>query len=163
TPTPGPGTTPSPIFSKDLAMATVYGTLTDLARVPLDDRAVRLRFVPSGPGVAGGRLLSEAPIEVDVQPNGTFSVDVFTTTTISPATYFTVELSYLVHGQASAYERIPGKLRVPKEGGAIGDLLVLPAPPGVTSWGFGPPERDYLAYFDISGERARLYLKGSPA
>jgi hypothetical protein len=74
-----------------------------------------------------------------------------------------VSASWLIAGQASAYDRLPFKLRVPRNGGAIGDLLVAPAPPGVTGWDFGPPDRDYPVYFDISGEQARLYLLGRAA
>ncbi|WP_181131541.1 hypothetical protein [Rathayibacter sp. AY2B5] len=159
-PTPDPGTpTPHPVYSKELAMATVYGTLTDLAREPLNDRAIRLRFVPSGPGVAGGRLLSQAPIEVEVQPGGVFSADIFTTTTISPETWFTIELGYLVAGQAAAYELIPGKLRVPEGGGAVGDLLDTEPPPGVIAVGLGLPDKNYAGYIDLRS--GIYYTKGA--
>ncbi|OOB90764.1 hypothetical protein [Rathayibacter sp. VKM Ac-2630] len=130
-------------------MALVYGTLTDLTDEPLNDQAVRLRFVPSGPGVAGGRLLSKRPIEVDVGAGGVFAVEVFSTMTISPEMWFTVEFSRLVAGEAPTYERLPFKLRVPDGGGRIGDLVAAPAPPAVIGAGLGEPDRDYPAYIDL--------------
>ncbi|WP_139344440.1 fibronectin type III domain-containing protein [Rathayibacter sp. VKM Ac-2630] len=146
-----------------MALAPVHGTITDCGLRPLAGRQLRLRFTLSGPATENERLLVTEPVEITPNQYGGFRVDLWETTFLAPATWYDVTAVWLVAGQAPAYQRIPAKLRVPRGGGAIGDLLVQPAPPGVTSWGFGPPERDYLVYFDIAGEQARLYLLGKAA
>ena len=82
-----------------------------------------------------------------------------TTTTISPETWFTIELGYLVAGQAAAYELIPGKLRVPEGGGAVGDLLDTEPPPGVIAVGLGLPDKNYAGYIDLRS--GMYYTKGA--
>lgn len=147
----------------NMALATVYGTVTDCGLIALVGKQIRLRFELSGPATEGGRLLITDPIVVIPNADGSFAVDLWETTLLSPASWYQVSASWLVAGQASAFEELPWKLRVPENGGPIGDLIVAPPPPGVTAWGFGPPDRDYTAYFDISGEQAVLYLLGAPA
>lgn len=127
----------------------VWGFLTDFRLISLATRQVRLRFVPSGPGVDAARLLSKAPIEAVVAADGAFTCALYPTLTVSPEVWYTPEISYLSAGQASAYERLPWKLRVPRAGGRIGDLLLAPAPPGVIAVGMGEPDRDYPAYIDL--------------
>ncbi|MWV50051.1 hypothetical protein GRS96_12305 [Rathayibacter sp. VKM Ac-2803] len=132
----------------------VWGFLTDFALAPMADQAVRLRFVPSGPGVDKGRLLSAKPIDATVASDSAFSAALYPTMTVSPEMWFTPEVSYLVAGQASAYERLPWKLRVPRSGGRIGDLLLAPAPPAVIVPGLGNPNIVYPghrfpAYIDL--------------
>ncbi|MCJ1687797.1 fibronectin type III domain-containing protein [Rathayibacter sp. VKM Ac-2927] len=127
----------------------VWGMLTDFRLVSLAGRQVRLRFAPSGPGVDEGRLFSKVPIEAVVAADGAFKTALYPTMTVSPEVWYTPEISYLEAGQASPYERLPWKLRVPRTGGRIGDLLLAPAPPGVIAVGLGEPDKIYPAYIDL--------------
>lgn len=143
-----------------MALAPVYGTITDCGLRPLAGRQLRLRFTLSGPATENERLLVTEPVEVTPDQYGGFRVDLWETTLLAPATWYDVTAVWLVAGQAPAYQKLPQKLRVPRGGGAIGDLLLVPAPPGAMSWGFGPPTREWGAYVDIAGERPVLYLNG---
>jgi len=123
-------------------MPLVNGTLTDFGLDPLLYESPALLFRASSTGLAGLNILSaRKAVEVVPAANGFFEVDLVSTTLIAPeTTHYTVEIRYRDQDtRMMVSELLPWKLLVPPEGGALGDLLRVPANPGLVWTGTQPP------------------------
>jgi len=122
-------------------MPLVNGTLTDFGLDPIAGLTPRLVFMPASPGVAGLNVLTTLPVEVTPAANGYFEVDLASTQTIAPATYYIVKITWIDAAQNRRHrsELLPWKLFVPPEGGALGDLLRVPSNPALTFTGTEAP------------------------
>lgn len=112
-------------------MPVVTGNLRDLATRSLNAYKPVITFLPSGPGVHGSNLYASQPITVTpAVGTAAFSVTLADTTAARPDLWYTVEVRWLDPGGNYVFvDRFPWKLRVPADGGAIGDLMEAPTNP----------------------------------
>lgn len=124
-------------------MPIVNGTLTDFGLDPLTVNSPTLYFRSSSTGVAGLNILSaRKAVEVTPAANGYFEADLVASAAVAPAdAHYIIELRYrdAATGQMVS-EVLPWKLFVPTGGGALGDLLRVPANPALVFTGTEPPE-----------------------
>ena len=156
-------------------MPIVNGTLTDFGLDPLTVNSPVLYFRASSTGIAGLNILSKRKA-VEVRPaagNGFFEVDLVATAAVAPAdTHYIIELRYRDEAGMTISETLPWKLYVPGDGGALGDLLRVPANPALVFTGTEPPElatagvwwldaaTGDLAEFDGTGWQHKTNLRG---
>lgn len=123
-------------------MPLVNGTLTDFGLDPLTINSPVLYFRASSTGIAGLNILSKRKaVEAVPAANGFFEVDLVATAAVAPAdTHYMIEIRYRDSNGMVVSESLPWKLFVPSEGGALGDLLRVPANPALVFTGTEPPE-----------------------
>lgn len=157
-------------------MPLVFGSLTDFGLDALTGHAPRLTFRAASPGVAGLNILSTIAVEAVPALNGYFEVDLATTQAIAPATYYMVQIHWteIDPTRKDKVETLPWRLFVPPEGGALGDLLRVPANPALVFTGteapYNPslgtwwldPETGDLAEYNESGWDHKANLIGPP-
>lgn len=130
------------------------------------DEMLRVAFVPSGPAFTTFSAFPERIEYAEPDPSGFVSVDLAPTLDLRPEAWFTVRFEWFSRDPltggwvAAGWSEVPGGLRVPAEGGTLGDLLEAAAPPGAVMWGYGPPPSflSGVIYVDISGIKPGLYL-----
>jgi len=121
-------------------MAVITGTLLDFSLDALAPYSPRLIFAGSQPATSGDRLLSTRPFMVRVEADGSFSVDVQPTDSVTPAAWYTVRVEWLDSDGGFVGVDLPDwRIFVPKEGGAIGNLIQAPSNPALVWVGLTPP------------------------
>jgi len=108
-------------------MATLTGTLVDFRPAPMFNKAARILFIPSGPGVSalGTYLLATHPISVVPGVDGSFAVDLAATDDIRPDCWYRIQIEWLdLAGNFTLVDYPDWKLYVPVAGGSIGELLL---------------------------------------
>lgn len=109
-------------------MPKISGTLTDFGLDPLAEFTPSLTFKPSGPAVAGAKLLVSKPVKVTPEYNGYFEVDLEATAELG--IWYTVVVSWHPEGTRPVESDVlPWKLNVPDAGGLIGELIETPQNP----------------------------------
>jgi len=121
-------------------MAIVTGSMTDLGLSPIPGLQPRLGFQADA-GIDSGTVRIDRLIEVVPNALGVFSVNLAPTDTIRPATSYRLTVTWLdALGQPAGFAEIPGRLYVPADGGALGDLITTDGgAPGLTWVGLEPP------------------------
>lgn len=121
-------------------MANVTGTLKDFRSLEFSSLSPTVTFTASGPAVSGASLFSTVPVVVTPASNGTFTVALQATDAVHPGVWYTVKVSWLDSVGGYVGLDYPGwKLFVPTAGGAIGDLISVPANPAMVWTGEYPP------------------------
>lgn len=122
-------------------MPLVNGTLTDFGLDPMAGHAPRITFRPAAPGFNGLTVLATKAVDVTPAANGFFEVDLVSTDEIQPATHYVVQLHWTdtEPTRKDRVDTLPWKLFVPVSGGALGDLLAVPANPAQVWVGTEPP------------------------
>lgn len=120
-------------------MPKVTGQLTDFGFDALEGHAPRLLFIHNTPGVAGTSVLTTRPVVVPVAHNGYFEADLIASARIAPAGYYTVRIEWTEYPNRLQSETFPGRLYVPANGGALADILRVPANPALVWTGEEPP------------------------
>lgn len=113
-------------------MALVTGSLNTFAFTTFINKAPRVLFVPSGPGVSTKYLLASEPVEATFLNAQDFEVNLAVNEFVSPPTWYTVRIEWL--GAAGEYIRADypqWKVRVPAEGGDMSDLIDAPVNGGI--------------------------------
>lgn len=149
-------------------MADVTHTVRtfDLQRFPAAER-IAVVYVPSTGAHTNVSVFPERAVVVLPDDAGFVKVDLVTTLELRPEMWFTVVYEYYSSAHPITGDRtmigayaLPGKLRVPPQGGDQGELMDTPPPPGTIVSGFGPPPlwlQDVI-YVDNSGMVAKLWL-----
>lgn len=130
---------------------------------PLGASSPRFRFVPvsvagsrSAIGVNGPYLhFPKAVTSLPTSSTETTTVSLVATTELEGIDGYIVEVEWLDGaGNPLGFAALDGIVRVPAEGGAVGDLLAAPPPPGSIVVSFGPPSPTDLnvVWIDISDE-----------
>lgn len=120
-------------------MATVTGSLMDLGLTVMPGLHPEITFT-ADPGVDGGTIVAGRPVVVIPAADGAFSVNLWPTTTLRPATYYRITVRWLdAAGNFIGMSEIPAYLYVSDLGGVLGDLLVTSGAPGMTWYGLEPP------------------------
>lgn len=129
------------------------------------DEMMRVVFVPSGASTSTFSALPDRPEYYTPDADGLVKADLVPTLGLSPETWFKVRFKWFARDPLtgewvlSGWSELPGELRVPEQGGTLGDLLTKSPPPGAYVWGFGPPPRAMNAiYVDLSGVVGGLYI-----
>lgn len=129
------------------------------------DEMLRVAFVPSGAASTTFSVFPEHTEYATPDPDGLVEVNLAPTLNLSPATWLTVRFEWFSRDPLTGdwvqagWSELPGELRVPTEGGTLGDLITAAPPPGAVMWGYGPPPSNLgVIYVDISGMKAGLYL-----
>lgn len=120
-------------------MPKVTGQLTDFGFDALEDHNPRLLFIHNTPGVAGSSVLTTRPVVVPVAHNGYFEAELVASARIAPAGYYTVMIEWTEYPNRLKSEPFPGRLYVPAAGGALADILRVPANPALVWTGVEPP------------------------
>lgn len=111
-------------------MPTVTGTLSDFGLAALAPYSPELVFTPSNPAVNATNILGTRPIRVTPTATGTFTVVLASTDDMRPATWYTISAQWLdPNGGYVGKDFADWQLRVPVAGGALVDLLGIPANP----------------------------------
>ncbi|MBT2474243.1 hypothetical protein J7E68_06535 [Microbacterium sp. ISL-103] len=116
-------------------MATITGLYTDVGLRPLNGRAPRLRFkLEGGPALSliGGRVLSQAPVTVEPDARGYFSVDLIGNDQIQGKSTYRLIADYLgENGSLAESIDVMSGFVVTGVGGAITDMIAAfpPSPP----------------------------------
>ncbi len=138
-----------------------------LAEFPADERLL-VAFVPSGASFTTVSAFPERTEYVEPDSEGFVSVELVPTVNVRPEVWYTVRFEWFAHHPlqdewiSKGWSEVAGRLRVPDEGGTLGDLLEAAAPPGSVMWGYGPPPSSLqnVIYVDISGMQPGLWLPG---
>jgi hypothetical protein len=144
----------------------VPGKLSDILgqSIPLGADPIIL-FTLSEPAVTQDETLITAfERRVQVAADGTFTAKLVPTTTMRPYVFYKIGIG--IRDATAEYRVIDFpqfRLHVPSGGGKFADLVTAPPPPGVASFGFGPPTRTYAFYVDISGDKPIFWVNGVPA
>lgn len=123
-------------------MPIVTGQIRDFGLQPLSAFRPELVFHPSGPGLAGSRILGTKPIIVRpfAQATGSFSVELQSTESLLNDVWYRIELRWLNTDGTFVSKDLPDwKVRVPIEGGALVDMLDAPVQGGLAWIGETPP------------------------
>lgn len=131
---------------------------------PADERLV-VSFYPSSAGMAGAAVFPKRKVQVIPDVDGHISVELTQTTDVIPDVWFEVRFEWFDRHivddswQLRGWSELPGKLRVPAEGGSIPDLIDTPPPPGAVLHGFGDPPSSLsnVLYIDRSGVHPILW------
>lgn len=122
-------------------------------------------FVPSGAGFTSVSAFPEKTVYVNPDADGLVEADLVPTLGLAPEVWYTVKFEWFDRHPVQdrwvrrGWSEVLGKLRVPTEGGALGDLLGAVPPPGAYVWGFGPPPSFINAiYVDLLGMVGGLYI-----
>jgi hypothetical protein len=146
-------------------MAIVSGTLTDYGFNPLQGLMPRVVFTGSQAARSSTRLFSTRPIVVTPAANGAFSVNIATTVGLIPDTWYTVSIRWLDPNDPSGtgLDVLLGRIRVPIEGGNLGDLFDGGAPSGLIWIGITPPPEGfgYSWWIDTNGGTPTLKKNGA--
>lgn len=123
-------------------MPIVTGNLRDFATRSLNPYSPVVAFIPNGPGVLGPTVFASQTITVVPEPStSAFSVILADTTMARPDVWYTLEVRWLdTAGNYVFVDRFPWKLRVPSEGGQVGDLIAAPANPFQAWVSTSPPD-----------------------
>ena len=111
-------------------MPTVTGNLSDFGLQSLAAYSPEVRFVPSSVAVEGPRLLATRPVVATPDARGFFAVTLASNEAMTPATWYELQIVWLEPGDGSGYAAadFPDlRLHVPITGGAIANLLRVPA------------------------------------
>ena len=121
-------------------MATVTGTLTDFGLNNLFSFSPRLFFTPSTVGVLNGQVFATKPVRATIFEDASFSVELQPTEALLNDVYYSVSISYLNTGGTYISLDLPEwKVRVPDEGGPIGELITAAVNPRLTWVDEDPP------------------------
>jgi len=123
-------------------MALVNGLLSDFGLDPLAGNDPVLIFKASSAGISDLNILSaSAAVEVTPSANGYFELDLAAADEVAPAgIFYTVTIRYREnHTRNIKQELLPWRLHVPAAGGALADLLGVPANPALVWVGTEPP------------------------
>ena len=139
----------------------IFGPAFPLSRDPI------IIFTLSEPAVATADNAFVGTFEnrVQVASDGGFLAKLMPTTRMQGgsgrAVFYKIKIGVREPGREFRPIAIPDfQLRVPSAGGQLKDLITAPPPPGLASFGFGPPDRTYLFYVDISGLRPIFWVNG---
>lgn len=115
-------------------MPTVTGTLRDFNIQSLAAYSPRLIFTPSSTAVSTSRLYSTKPIIVTPNLGGDFEVFLVASDSVFPMVSYSIRVEWLdaENGYVGA-DVIDWELLVPEAGGAIGDIMQVPANP-ILAW-----------------------------
>lgn len=116
-------------------MAKVTGVLSDYKIGHLVGLHPALHFQPSGAAVGVTGVFAPETVVVQVSATGRFEAELQPTTTLRPSAYYTVAVRWGAGRSAT----LPWKLSVPAAGGALADLLKVPANPGAAWADTTPP------------------------
>jgi hypothetical protein len=155
-------------------MATVTGDISTwgLSPFPAAERLL-VRFRPSSSAAGIGIVLPEREQTVEPAADGTFTVNLAPTTEMLPDAWYTVVFEWFQkhpvkdEWKLRGRSELPGKLRVPPEGGDLSTLFEASDGRGRTVplyFGFGAPP-SWLpsggVYFDLDDpEGAGVYAEG---
>jgi hypothetical protein len=124
-------------------MPLVNGTLTDFGLAPIAALSPVLQFRATAAGVSNLNVLAASiPVEVEPLPNGFFEADLAATDTIHPGGIeYTVTVRYReARTRYVRQELLPWRFAVPAAGGALADLLTVPANPAAVWVGSTAPD-----------------------
>jgi hypothetical protein len=114
-------------------MATVTGELKDFGMEDLSSLAPVVTFTPSTVGVLSSELFATRPIKVVPADDGSFSVELQATEELQNVVFYSLSISWLNSSGGFLSVDLPDwKIRVPGDGGAIGDLISAPTNPALT-------------------------------
>ncbi|CAN7267890.1 hypothetical protein LJR186_001239 [Microbacterium foliorum] len=154
-------------------MATVTGDVSTwgVDAFPADERLLVI-FVPSSAATGSGLVLPLRRESIEPAASGTFAKGLVPTTELLPECWYTVRFEWFEkHPITSDWKRkgwsdLPGKLRVPPEGGDIATLFEADRGPKHIPlyFGYGLPP-DWLpsggVYYDLDDpEGAGVYSEG---
>ena len=130
-------------------MAIVTGRLSDFGLQSLAQYSPTLKFVPSGPGVKGGRLFSSTPVEAVVSSSGSWSVALEPTDGVVPEVWYSVQIEHLgaVTGEPTHFDLLNFRLYVPVGGGDIGGFPGVPMSPETVLVSLDPPPPGYRGWY----------------
>lgn len=117
-----------------MALATITGTLADFGRVSLSSRSAELIFTPSAPTttIAGGFLLSAAPIVVKPASNGSWSVALEEFENMHFPCFYTLKIRLLDPAAGYIWVDFPEwKIYVPFGGGTLAEVVAAPVGGGL--------------------------------
>lgn len=108
-------------------MSVINFTLLDFGLASLAPMSPTVKFIPSGAGIAGGRLFSSTPV-VATMTGAAGTVTLTSTDGVVPEAYYTVQIEHLqAGGQYTHFDILGFKVYVPD--GYIGPLTGLPGVP----------------------------------
>lgn len=108
-------------------MALVTGTLNTFAFATFINKAPRVVFTPSGPGVSTKYVLATEPVEATFLNAQDFEVNLAVNEFVSPTTWYTLRIEWLDGaGNFTSVDFPDWKIRVPVGGGELGDLIDAP-------------------------------------
>jgi hypothetical protein len=128
-------------------MPTVTGNVSTFGLESVSLAGAAIQFIPSQPAITGDRyVLSARTVSAPIAAgSGAFTVNLATTETTRPATYYSIRIVSLDPGENFTHIDFPEwELRVPVTGGPIADLLVLSANPAMAWVGDDPPPGDIV-------------------
>ena len=136
---------------------TYTGRLTDFGDAPFPAAHPKLWVEPEESGYSTNGLLAKKRIPVTVAPNGSFSVELESSSAVRPEAIYLLRCEWLDGDTVLGWTEW-AKFRAPVGGGNIGELSQAPQPPWSIAYGFGPPPPSITGiYIDITGPDAVLY------
>lgn len=145
-------------------MPTVSGTLSDIGLAPLTGLSPVLRFTPSSPAIdSSGRVFASEPVRVTPASDGSFSVELASTYSLTPrGTHWKVGVRWrheTTDGQGySPVDYLPFKLFVSPAGGSIIDGIDEPSNEPYVYVGADVPNPAITGYqFQYNPETNDLY------
>lgn len=148
-----------------MARYTYTGRLTDAQRARfVASRNARLFVQPSQSGYGDTGLISDRRIPITVNPDtGQFTVSLEASASVRPLMLYEFGMEW--HESGLNHWSSWFSFRAAVGGGAISDMLQIPANPGTFTYGWGKPEANGVTggiYVDISGEKPVWYaLEGA--
>lgn len=151
-------------------MATLTGNVLTwgLASYPAD-RKLLLRFVPSSAAVTVNTIMPLREEQVQPAADGAFTVEIAPTTDLVPDVWYEIHAEWFYQHEVGKWSyvdgsRIPGKLRVPVDGGNVATLLERQAVPGSIVVASGPPapgdSRVYIDWENVTSDGVQVYAPG---
>ncbi|PMC04169.1 hypothetical protein CJ226_09190 [Microbacterium sp. UMB0228] len=129
-------------------MATITFTLSDFGLASLAPLFPTVTFVPSGPGVADGRLFSSTPVEA-MLAGDSGTVTLAPTDGVVPAVWYTVHITHLnAGGVPTHFDLLDLRILVPAEYvGPITGLPGVPISPTTVLVSLDPPPPGYKGFW----------------
>ncbi|MCD2170351.1 hypothetical protein LPW41_11650 [Microbacterium sp. JC 701] len=131
---------------------------------PADEKLI-VAFEPSGPGFTALSSFPQRTVYAEPEADGFVRVNLAPTLGLSPEVYYRVRFEWFYRHPVEdrwikrGWSDVATELRVPSQGGDLGELLASTPPPGAYIWGFGPPPKAINAiYVDLLGMVGGLYI-----
>lgn len=155
-------------------MANVVGDISTWGLTPFPgEERLLVRFSPSSSAVGVGLVFPDRDVTIEPGADGAFTVNLAPTTEVLPDAWYAVRFEWFEkhpikdEWKLRGWSELPGKLRVPPEGGDLSTLFETSEGRGrtVPLWfGFGPPPAWLPSggvYFDLDDpEGAGVYAEG---
>lgn len=140
-----------------MTVYTFTGRLTDYGGAPFPNAVPELWVEPERPGYSATGIMADKRIPVTVASDGSFSVQLEASSTVSPEAIYLLRCEWHDPGGPRTWAEW-ARFRAPVGGGNIGDLNTAPQPSWSIAYGYGPPPAGVTGlYIDVSGATAQLY------